>query len=60
MVARIGPGIEAAGPYERLCHGTGEATDAGMTGRRKWSSHEAERRDGTVVADGLVVALKCL
>lgn len=45
-VARTGSGIEAAGPSRRLCHGTGEATDPGLTGRRKWSPHEAERRDG--------------
>jgi hypothetical protein len=44
MVARTGPGIEAAGSYERLCHGTREATDTGLTGSRKWSTHEAERR----------------
>jgi hypothetical protein len=60
MVARAKPGIEAAGPYERLCHGTGEATEPGLTGRHKWSPHEAERRDGSVVADGLVVALNGL
>lgn len=45
-VARTGSGIEAAGPSRRLCHGTGETTDPGLTGRRKWSTHEAERRDG--------------
>jgi len=45
-VARTGSGIEAAGPTRRLCHGTEEATDPGLTGRRKWSPHEAERRDG--------------
>lgn len=45
-VARTGSGIEAAGPSRRLCHGTGEATDPGLTGRHKWSPYEAERRDG--------------
>ena len=43
---RTGSGIKAAGPSRRLWHGTGEATNPGLTGRRKWSSHEAERRDG--------------
>lgn len=45
-VARTGSGIKAAGPSRRLWHGTGETTYLGLTGRRKWSSHEAERRDG--------------
>jgi len=60
IVARTESGIEAAGPSRRLCHGTGEATVSGMTGRHKWSPHEAERRNGTVVADGLVVVSKAL
>jgi ribosomal protein L37AE/L43A len=45
-VARTGSGIKAAGPCRRLWHGTGEATESGLTGRLKWSPHEAERREG--------------